>query len=66
MFNFMKKKNPQYRGAFISEIDKRLAEFDRTHDLSETQAAERKKYERIFKLRSEAIQPKKEKSIWDF
>lgn len=63
---FIKKKNPQYRGVFISEIDKRLAEFDRTHDLSETQAAERKKYERIFKLRSEAIQSKKKKSIWDF
>lgn len=63
---FVKKRNSRYRGAFISEIDKRLAEFDRTHDWSETQDAERKKYERIFKLRSKAIQSRKEKSIWDF
>lgn len=63
---FIKKANSQYRGAFISEIDKRLAEFDRTHARSETQTAERKKYERIFKLRSEAIKPKKEKAIWNF
>ena len=63
-----KEKNSQYcRGAFISEIDKRLAEFDRTHDWSETQAAERKKYERISKLRSKATtQLQEEKSIWDF
>ena len=63
---FIKKKKPRYHGAFISEIDKRLAEFDRTHDWSETQVAERKKHESIFKLRSEPIEPQKEKAIWDF
>ncbi|QTS83897.1 CBU_0585 family protein [Coxiella endosymbiont of Amblyomma nuttalli] len=63
---FIRKKKSQYHGAFISEIDKHLVEFDRTHDWSKTQAAERRKYGRIFKLRNEPIKSKEEKTIWDF
>lgn len=63
---FIKKKNSQHHSAFVSKIDKSLSEFDRTHELSETQITEIKKYKHIFKLRSNATQLRKEKSIWDF
>lgn len=63
---FIKKKNFQHHSAFISKIDKRLSEFELTHELSDTQTTEKKKYEHIFKLRSKIIQLQKEKSIWDF
>ena len=64
---FIKKKNAQkFSTAYISEIDKRLAEFDRTHAWSGRQMAEIKKYQCIFQLRSRRLQPAKKPSIWDF
>ncbi|WP_267256496.1 CBU_0585 family protein [Coxiella endosymbiont of Ornithodoros maritimus] len=64
---FIKKKNAQkFPAAYISEIDKRLAEFDRSHAWSTRQMAEIKKYQRIFQLRSQPLQPAKKPSIWDF
>lgn len=36
---------------FVSEIDKKMAEFDKTHEKSSTQLAEIKKYQRIYRLR---------------
>ena len=36
---------------FVSEIDKKLAEFDATHQKSAAQQAEYDKYRRIYQLR---------------
>lgn len=36
---------------FVSEIDKKLAEFDATHQKSAAQEAEHDKYQRIYRLR---------------
>jgi len=43
----MKKLDKQ----FVSDIDKKLAEFDATHPKSAAQQAEIAKYERIYALR---------------
>ena len=51
---------------YVSEIDQRLAEFNRTHPWSATQQAEIDKYQRIYKMRNHAIPQKKKPSIWDF
>lgn len=37
--------------SFVSDIDQTLQAFNQTQPLSESQRAERKKYERIFSLR---------------
>ncbi|MFW0094604.1 MAG: CBU_0585 family protein [Coxiella endosymbiont of Haemaphysalis qinghaiensis] len=51
---FRKKNNyKRTAGAYISKIDKRLADFDRNHTWSDTQLAEIKKYKRIFRLRND-------------
>lgn len=39
---------------FVSEIDKKLAEFDRSHEPSPAQQAEIDKYKRVYKLRDDA------------
>lgn len=39
---------------YVSEIDRLLAEFDRTHPPSAAQRAEIKKYNRIYQLRDNA------------
>lgn len=51
---------------YVSEIDRRLAEFDRTHRLSRSQQAEIKKYEWIYKHRDNPIVIEKKKDIWKF
>ena len=61
---FIKKK--PLSGAYVSRIDKHLAEFDRTHAWSERQNAEIKKCRRIFQLRDYPIQSEKKKSVFDF
>ena len=38
---------------YVSEIDKKLAEFDATHPKSRAQQAEHDKYQRIYRLRDE-------------
>jgi hypothetical protein len=45
---------------YVSEIDRMLETFDKTHPKSESQLAEMKKYERIYQLRDKAVedQPK--------
>ncbi len=45
---------------YVSEIDKMLKTFNQTHPKSESQLAEIKKYERIYKLRDEAAEEKRE------
>lgn len=39
---------------FVSDIDTKMAEFDATHPLSATQAAEHKKYQQIYARRDTA------------
>ena len=58
----MKKIDKHY----VSEIDKKLAEFDETHPKSPAQQAEYDKYQKIHRLRDEEVDEKAEKdSLWD-
>ncbi len=50
---------------YVSEIDKMLTTFDQTHPKSESQLAEIKKYEKIYKLRDEPEEKKKDDKIWE-
>lgn len=64
---FRKKNNYQKTsGAYISEIDKRLADFNQNHAWSATQVAEIKKYKRIFHLQNTPSTSVKRKTLWDF
>ena len=50
---------------FVSEIDKKLKEFDSTHPKSASQQAESEKYQRIYQLRDVATEVEKQKDdIW--
>lgn len=50
---------------FVSEIDKKLAEFDSTHPKSASQQAESEKYQRIYQQRDVETEVKKqEDDIW--
>lgn len=50
---------------FISEIDKKMAEFDNTHPNSISQQAEVDKYQRIYQLRDVAtVQTTKNDDLW--
>jgi hypothetical protein len=52
---------------FISDIDKKLAEFDATHPKTASQQEEIDKYARIHTLRDTPVdQPEPEENIWDF
>jgi hypothetical protein len=57
--------------AFISEIDKKLFEFDQTHAPSKYQQEEIDKYKRVFALRDNpaaaaaADKPKQKPKIWE-
>ena len=48
---------------YISDIDKKLAEFDDTHHLSRAQLAEYNKYQRIYRLRDDIVSPLKVEDI---
>ncbi len=50
---------------FVSEIDKKLAEFNESNAKSPAQQAEIDKYEHIYKLRDHATVVEKDKDIWD-
>ena len=64
---FRKKNNyKKTNGAYVSEIDKHLADFDNNHTWSATQLSEVTKYERIFRLRDDHSSAIKEKMSWDF
>jgi hypothetical protein len=49
---------------YISEIDKRMVKFDRTHSKTASQQAEIKKYQRIFRLRDNPTLEEEKKDIW--
>ncbi len=52
---------------YISEIDQRLADFNRTHPKSKSQQAEIKKYQRIYQLRDNpSLDSKPKKDIFTF
>lgn len=58
----MKKIDKQY----VSEIDKKLAEFDNTHPKSAAQQAEYDKYQKIYQFRDEPTdQNDKKNDLWD-
>lgn len=63
---FIKKQHQKTDKNFVSNIDKKLAEFNRTHTKSASQDAEINKYKRIYKLRDHAIVEKKKKDLWEF
>lgn len=51
---------------FISEIDKKMAEFDATHANSSAQQAEFNKYQKIFHLRDvPTTQPVEKETLWE-
>ena len=62
----MSTKHQKTDKAYVSPIQKHLAEFDRSHEKSESQQAEIKKYKHIYQLRDHAIVQKKKKDLWDF
>lgn len=49
----------------ISDIDKEMARFNKSHPKSESQQAEIDKYQRIYTLRDNPEQTTEEESIWD-
>lgn len=50
---------------FVSEIDKKLAEFDSTHPKSASQQAESEKYQRIYQQRDTPTDADKQKEdLW--
>lgn len=52
---------------YVSEIDKRLAEFDQTHPKSPSQQAEIDKHERVYRLRDNPIpqEPKNDETLFE-
>lgn len=59
---FMKKIDKK----FVSSIDQKLAEFDKTHPFSASQEAEVQKYARIMQLRDQPENnPRESSGIWD-
>jgi hypothetical protein len=49
---------------YISEIDKKLAEFDQSHANTPSQQAEIDKHQRVFDQRDKAILPAVEEINW--
>ncbi|MCX7121234.1 MAG: hypothetical protein NTZ67_05625 [Gammaproteobacteria bacterium] len=51
---------------FVSEIDKKMAEFNATHSKSAAQAAEFKKYQGVYQLRDVPTdKPVDKDALWD-
>jgi hypothetical protein len=51
---------------YVSEIDKKMAEFNRTHKRSKSQQAEYDKYQAVFTKRDKTTQPEDRDTInWD-
>ena len=49
---------------FVSEIDKKMAEFDATHQQSAAQQAEFNKYQRIYHMRDVPTECTDRDSLW--
>lgn len=51
---------------FVSNIDKAIAEFNKTHEKSPAQKQEREKYNKIHSLRDTIIESEEiDKDLWD-
>ena len=51
---------------FVSEIDKAMAKFNRTHELSASQRKEKEKYDKIHNLRDNPDElPPEQDNLWD-
>lgn len=50
---------------YVSEIDKMLKTFNQTQPKSESQLAEIQKYERVYKLRDEDTEKKKQEEAFE-
>ncbi len=50
---------------FVSDVDKKIREFDQQHAPSEAQLAEIKKYQRVYAHRDNALDENKESDLWD-
>lgn len=50
---------------YVSDIDKKLSEFDSTHVPSPSQKAEMEKYKRIYELRDHAKKKEPEVKLWE-
>ena len=51
---------------FVSEIDKAMAKFNKTHELSASQRKEKEKYAKIHGLRDNPTElPLDDDSLWD-
>lgn len=49
---------------YVSEVDKMIESFDKTHPKSASQLAEISKYQRIYELRDQATDKKPKEEIW--
>lgn len=49
---------------FVSEIDKKMAQFDATHPKSPAQQAEFDKYQRIYQMRDVPTECTEKNDIW--
>lgn len=49
---------------YVSEVDKMIEQFDKTHPKSESQLAEIKKYEKIYQLRDHTTENKQIDKLW--
>jgi len=62
----MKKESNALKHHYVSDIDRSLAKFDQSHELSTSQRAEIDKYKEIYHKRDHSVHPKQKKDIWDF
>jgi len=49
---------------YVSEVDKMIESFNKTHQKSESQLAEISKYQRIYQLRDQVTDKKPPEKIW--
>lgn len=50
---------------YISKVDEFLTQFNRSHALSKSQNEEVKQYQRVYKLRDQAVTKSGEISLWE-
>lgn len=60
----MNSENRKIDKRFVSEIDKKMAEFDATHAKSASQKAEIDKYQKIYQLRDVPTEQSLEDDLW--
>ncbi|WP_369677289.1 CBU_0585 family protein [Coxiella endosymbiont of Amblyomma americanum] len=66
VFSNKRKPYKKISGAYTSEIDRSLSDFDRSHVLLSDQLSEIKKHKQIFCFRDNSCSVIKKKSLWNF